>query len=111
MNRYRLVVSERADEDVVEILEWIAQRSSAGASRWVSAFDGVLQEIVQKPQAYSLAPEAEMSGREIRHALFKTRHGRPYRALFIAIDDVVYMIGVRGYGQDLLSLDDLDIPK
>ena len=54
--------------------------------------------------------EADILDRDIRQALFKTWQGRLYRALFVIVEDAVHVVAVRGYGQDLATLDDLDIP-
>jgi plasmid stabilization system protein ParE len=110
MKKYRLAVSWRADQDADGIFEWLATRSAAGALAWFSAFRDTLRDIAQKPQSYSRAPEADTLDRDIRQALFKTRRGQFYRILFVVIEDVIYVVAVRGYGQDLATRDDLELP-
>jgi len=46
-----------------------------------------------------LAPESKSFDIEIRHALFRTRSGRPYRAIFTVVGDEVRILRVRGRGQ------------
>ena len=70
-----------------------------------------LRAIAQKPERYSIAPEAEILDRDIRQALFKTRRGHLYRALFMVVDDAVHVIAVRGYGQELATPYELDLPS
>jgi plasmid stabilization system protein ParE len=111
MKQFRLTVSRRADEDADAIFEWLSGRSPVGASRWFNAFRDTLRAISQKPEGYSRAPEAEMLDRDIRQALFKTRRGHIYRTMFVVIDADIHVIAVRGYGQELATPDDLDLPS
>jgi hypothetical protein len=54
-----------------------------------------------------LAPENGYGDAEIRDLVFKTRRGKQYRILFTICGDVVFVRHVRGFGQDLVSPDDL----
>ena len=110
MSLYRLTISRRADHDADAIFDWVAQRSTVGASSWFSAFRDTLREIVESPHSYARAPEADLLDRDIRQPLFKTRRGQFYRALFIIRDDAVHVVAVRGYGQNLATPDDLELP-
>jgi hypothetical protein len=44
---------------------------------------------------------------DVRQVLFKTRHGRVYRALFLIEDDHVFILRVRGPGQAPVEPEDL----
>ncbi len=57
-----------------------------------------------------MAPEDEDHEDRIRQAIFKTRKGLPYRALFVQRPEAVYIIHVRGSGQDQLDIDELSLP-
>jgi len=70
-----------------------------------------LRSLTESPGGRARAPEAELVGRDVRQALFKTRRGRIYRVLFIVVDDMVHVVAIRGYGQDLATLDDLELPN
>jgi len=111
MKAYRLAISRRADSDADEIYEWLAHRSLAGATRWYLALRKTLHSLTENPGSRGQAPEGELVGRDVRQALFKTRRGRIYRVLFIVVDDTVHVVAIRGYGQDLATLDDLELPN
>ena len=90
------------------IADWLAERSPRGVSHWLAAFDDALRRLEQTPGAYPSAPENEfVEGWEIRHVVFKTRAGRPYRALFTIVGDEVRVLHVRGPGQSPVSSQDL----
>jgi hypothetical protein len=57
----------------------------------------------RNPYVAALAPENEFVAREIRHIVFRTRHGRPYRALFTIVGNEVRILRVRGPGQAPLN--------
>lgn len=54
-----------------------------------------------------LAPESENHRDEIRQRIFKTRRGLPYRILFVVRGDVIYLLHVRGPGQDIMAPDEM----
>ncbi|SFJ70078.1 type II toxin-antitoxin system RelE/ParE family toxin [Planctomicrobium piriforme] len=103
-------VSARANADADSIYEWIAASSADGANRWYETFLAALQLLRERADSYAAAPEAERLGVDLRQTLFKTRKGRTYRALFVIDHQTVYIVGVRGAGQNLVSEDDLDLP-
>ena len=111
MKSYRIAVSRRTDADADSIYDWLAHRSLAGATRWFLALRTTLRGLTENPESHSRAPEADTVGRDIRQALFKTRRGRIYRVLFVVVDDTVHVVSIRGYGQDLATLDDLELPN
>jgi hypothetical protein len=42
--------------------------------------------------------------------MFKTRHGRTYRLLYVVRGDLIYLLHVRGPGQDLMGDDEVRLP-
>jgi hypothetical protein len=62
------------------------------------------------PVRHARAPEAATLGLAIQPALFKTRYGHTYRALYTLAGDTVHVIAVRGAGEHLATLDDVDLP-
>lgn len=97
----------RAAEDVDEILGWIRRRSPSGAETWKRRWMAVLDDLARSADRASLAAESDDHREPIRQILFKTRRGRFYRALFVIRGNLVYVIHVRGPGQNLLSVDEL----
>jgi len=103
-------LTHRARRDVEEIYEWIAERSHEGAKRWYAAFLEALEGLAAGAEARGLAPESGEFDQEVRQALFKTRKGRTYRALFTIAGTRVHVLAVRGPGQRLISPDELSEP-
>ena len=104
-------VSVRASADADTIYEWIAERSPVGATHWYQAFLDALHPLQHQAESYTLAPEAKRLGVDLRQALFKTRKGRTYRALFLITADIVHIVSVRGAGQDLATADEIEFPE
>ena len=109
MKTYRLAVSQRADQDADAIFDWITERSAEGAIHWFQALRTTLRSLTNSPESHSRAPEAETLGRDIRQAFFKTRRGRTYRVLFVVAEDIVHVVAVRGYGQDIATHGELEL--
>jgi plasmid stabilization system protein ParE len=110
MAEYRVAVTNRAERDTDEIYVWIARRSPDGASKWYAAFRKMLRRLEKDPVRHARAPEAATLGLDVRQALFKTRYGHTYRALYTVVGDTVHVIAVRGAGEELATLDDVDLP-
>lgn len=103
----RVRLTEAAKEEVRSILSWIKARSATGAASWREAWLGALATVAKRGASLAEAPESDGHDEAIRQILFKTRHGRRYRALFVIREDVAFVLHVRGPGQDLMKLDDL----
>ena len=97
----------RAEFDAQEIYDWIKERSPEGASRWWLAFEGDCDRLADEADGFSLAPEAEGAGRDVRQILFKAPHGRYYRALYVVLGEEVQVLRVRGLGQPDLPPDEI----
>ena len=106
-----VTLTASAKEDIRSTLQWIAQRSRSGADAWYRRWLKVLDELGEFGESMGVAPENEDHDAIIRQVIFKTRRGLPYRALFIVRDNQVYVLHVRGPGQDLLSKGDLQLPE
>jgi len=78
---FDVVIVSTASREFGVIVEWIAERSSKGAARWVDEFERAVNALSEDPHRYALAPEAALLNRDVRQALFKTRRGRTYRVL------------------------------
>jgi len=108
---YHVRVSGRAERDVDTIFDWLAQKSKDGAIRWYSAYLSSLRSLPSLAPGSAKAPEAEQFGIDLRQIFFKTRKGRTYRSLILFEDSVIHLVGVRGPGQDIARIEDLDLPK
>ena len=104
---YAVHVLPRAHDDVLHIAAWISERSLQGAEAWVAAFENLLVRLRERPRACGSAPEAIAVGRDLRQAMFRTRQGNTYRAVFLIEGDAVYLLRVRGSGQPPLAVDEI----
>lgn|SRR5579863_1045561 len=109
--KFNVAVTAGADEDIRGILRWIADRSQTGAANWFRAWQSVLQSLRDRADHFGVAPESQFHPEPIRQALFKTRRGRPYRALFIIRDANALVLHVRGPGQDVLRPTEIRTPN
>jgi len=107
---YQVKLLDRAAQDFDKIIAWISERSPAGADRLAARFEEVLAGLGRNPFIAPVASESEDLGEEIRHILFRTRAGRPYRALFVIVGQEVRILRVRGPGQPPLTRSDIEEP-
>lgn len=98
----------RARRDFEDYMAWIAERSPQGAERWAEAFDAALTMLEQNPFLSPVASESKLIGEDVRNIVFRTRAGRPYRALFVVIGDEVRILRIRGPGAPPATLDDIN---
>ena len=103
-------LTESASSDVGSILRWLKARSPQGAATWRACLEGLLRELESGLRAWPLAPEADGLGEPLYQALFRTPRGRPYRVLFVIRSVTVFVVHLRGPGQDLLPSDELQLP-
>lgn len=108
---FSVSLTDGASSDIRAILQWIDDRSPAGALIWYRRWQDVLQTLRERADKFAVAPESEGHPETIRQAVFKTRRGRPYRALFMIRDQSVFVLHVRGPGQNLLGPDEVREPQ
>jgi hypothetical protein len=70
-----------------------------------------LADLRERPSSFGQAPESSRHEIDIYQVLFKTRRGRTYRALFSIVADTVYIMHVRGPGQDVISPNEIIVPE
>ena len=97
----------RAARDVELIATWLHQRSPQGADAWLRRWTQTFEALQLSSAAHGLAPEDEGQELEIRQVFFRTRKGRDYRALYTIRDRDVYVMHIRGPGQDLVPADEV----
>ncbi len=108
--KFQVKVLWQAERDLDRMILWINNKSPQGAAAWLRRWDNVLDDLRKCADKCGLAPEDAGHDIEIRQIVFKTRNGLPYRALFTIRDHHVYVMHVRGPGQDLIRPDDLQLP-
>ena len=105
--RYIVRTLSRAEHDAQQIYDWIKEQSPDDARRWWDAYLDACQSLADNPERNAIAPEAQCGDDEVRQALFKTRRGVYYRALYTISGDEVHVLRVRGPGQPDLSSDEV----
>jgi hypothetical protein len=71
----------------------------------------VLKRLGESGDTFGSAPEDKDHEETIYQVIFKTRRGLPYRALFIVRGDQLYVLHVRGPGQDFMSAGEVRLPN
>jgi plasmid stabilization system protein ParE len=105
---FRVHLTDAAKCDIRTILGWIEERSKDGADAWYRRWLDVLETLKQRAGWFGVAPESQDHSELIRQVLFKTKRGRPYRALFVVRDRDAFVLHVRGPGQNFLRRADLE---
>jgi len=108
---YRVQILPSAEREFEQLYRYIAKRAPRGAAAWANAFYKALKSLRRNPGRHPLAPEDDDHEIDIRQLLFKTRQGRVYRALFTIRDDNVFILHIRGAGQDVVSAEEMDLPE
>jgi plasmid stabilization system protein ParE len=93
----------RALRDIESIVQFLFERSPQGAAAWIERWQRVLDQLRTQPLDCGLAPESGRYDADVRQVLFKTRRGRMYRALFTVVGRGVFVLHIRGPGQNLLK--------
>jgi plasmid stabilization system protein ParE len=105
---YRVELAAQARRDVAAICDWLAERSPAGSVRWYQRFTELIDELRDHAAAFPTAPEAAAFPRDLRQAVFRTRRGSRFRALFLIDVDLIRIVTVRGPGQPLIAADEIE---
>lgn len=100
----------KAKADKRQIFEWLHERSRPGAIAWLAAYDAMVERLKTGADRFGEAVENADLDLNVREALFKTRRGRVYRALFLVEANAVYVLRVRGPGQAPVTPADLGQP-
>ena len=107
---YRIKTTRQATADRDHCFDYIAARSPDGALRWLEAYEMAVGSLLENPLR-GFAPENPQHEEEIRQRLFKTRRGLQYRLLYLVRGETIYILHVRGAGQDLMASDELGRPE
>jgi plasmid stabilization system protein ParE len=100
--KYEVIILPTAERDLNHIITWLFERSPDGAKTWLDRWDELIGSLEQDPLVFPVAPESERHPIPIRQVVFRTRKGNPYRLLFAVEENRVFLIHVRGAGQQPL---------
>lgn len=98
---FRIVLETRADKEIEDAHNWMAQDSPERALDWYFDILERIETLQNNPFRCSLAPENNSFPEEIRHLIFEQ-----YRILFTVRDKAVHVLRVRHGRRDLAMPDD-----
>ncbi len=104
---FRVRELRRAQADIRHIAGWLEDRSPRGARAWLDAYDDLVARLEKSADSCGRADESDDCDLDVRQALFKTRRGRVYRALFVIEGDHVFILRIRGPGQAPVNPEEL----
>ena len=102
--KYRVLISEKAWDDIEQVYFWLAARSPEAAARWKDALFEVIDSLQQFPERCPHAPESRAFGTELRELTLGKRQGT-YRIVFRIRRKAVHVLHVwhaarRGFDED-----------
>ncbi|MEQ8790791.1 MAG: hypothetical protein RIC55_31125 [Pirellulaceae bacterium] len=104
---YRVETTARAERDRQACYDYIDSNSPQGAVHWLDAYDRALESMEKSPFR-GLAPESASHPVDIRQTFFATTSGLTY--LYVIKGHVLYVLHVRGPGQDTISSAEMELP-
>ncbi|MCI0492724.1 MAG: type II toxin-antitoxin system RelE/ParE family toxin [Planctomycetes bacterium] len=99
----------RAERDIDHIVTWLHERSPQGAAAWHQVWKDTFNTLQASADVYGLAAEDADQELEIRQITFRTRKGRDYRALYTIRGKEVFVMHIRGPGQDIVPPEELQV--
>lgn len=104
---FEVVLLSAAQNEFRSILEYLERPSPQGAAVWLDAFEKTVDRLESDADKLAHAPENALVDFPIRHVMFRTAKGKPYRMLYTIVGQQVRVLHVRGPGQDLMRPDDV----
>ena len=87
--RFRVEITQSAEDDLEEIWSYIAEDSPETASGFVLNLEEKVQTLEQFPQRCPLIPENEFLGRRYRHLILDR-----YRVIFRLSKEIVFVLRI-----------------
>jgi len=78
---YRVELTLRTKQDLIDIYERISADDSVAAARWFNGLERAIDSLEQFPRRSPMAPESERSNRQWRHLLYGSKRD-VYRIIF-----------------------------
>lgn len=100
---WNVIMTSRAKGEVESIYDYIAERSPDGAVRWLRAFQRARDELAEQAERFGSASESDTLQPELRQRFFSTKRGNRYRIVFKIVGADVFVLHVRGQGQNLID--------
>ncbi len=104
---YEVQYTERARDHVTQAVDWITERSSSAAERWLAELESAVESLQTNPERFPPAPENDTHEIEINQMLFGKRRGQ-YRVLYTVTESKVVILDVRHSMREWLEPGELD---
>ena len=102
---YQVLITERAQRELSEATDRIAEHAPETAERWFNGFVRAILTLRVNPERCGLARENALFPYELRYLLYGRR--RSYRALFTVRGDSAVVLSIRHTARRDLTPDDL----
>jgi plasmid stabilization system protein ParE len=97
---HHVLLTDRAQHDVEQIVDWLAERSVAGASSWLEALEEAMASLATNPERFAAILAAEFPSHTVRQHVFKTKRGHRYWLVYYVSGPSVQIVHVYGAGQN-----------
>ena len=95
MQEYFIVFAPTAQEDIVQILEWLNQEAPEKVAEWYTAIKTLINTLSQLPDAHPYAPENGLWGKEELRQLLFQEYPSQYRIIYTVSEDEVRILNIR----------------
>jgi len=92
-----------AEADFDRQFDYLLERSPQGANTWSDAVDQAVHDLKHSADMHGLAPESNDYPFDVFQFIFKTKNGNPYRLLYEIHGSDVFIMTIRGLGQDFFE--------
>ena len=72
VERYEVFLTPTAQALAVAAAEYIAENSPRSAIKWYAGLERTIERLSVFPHRCAIAPESQLFGQELRHALYKS---------------------------------------
>jgi plasmid stabilization system protein ParE len=105
---FEVINTARAEADILRNAHWWAEHhSKPQAVVWVNTLRQQFRTLAEMPERFSLAPENEQFGYEIRQMLVGPGNKPSFRAIYTIVDQSVFVLTVRRGAEAALRVEDL----
>jgi addiction module RelE/StbE family toxin len=98
IKKYKVYITDHAQDDLEHIFYYIADDSINNASRFVLELEKKVCSLEQYPERHALIPENEFFGTNYRHLVHKK-----YRIIYRVTDKAVFILRIL-HGAKILEL-------
>jgi plasmid stabilization system protein ParE len=104
---YRVVLQQRALDDLEEAYLWAAEQAPHTAGRWLNRFQATIESLSEHPQRCSRAKEDATVDLELRELLFGQRPNL-FRVIFALDGSTVRVLRIRRAQRRYLTRREID---